>query len=303
MNPKYGNLRFFLITGLVIGAISLLAGFDKPFSSGYNFSIPEQRNILPDTLREISGIALLDEQTLACIQDENGILFIYDLAAGSISRQYPFHLDGDYEGIARVGKELYILRSDGVLFRIRDYDTTPVLDSMVTGIPVTNNEGLCYDSHNHRLLIACKNKAKNHSKGINERFVYAFDPETHTCSAEPVFTFEVRSLREYAKKNGIPFPKKQKKSLQENPSEEPKIRFRPSEIGIHPLTGQLFLLSATDHALFIFSGSGNLQYIELLDASLFNKSEGIAFLQNGDLLISNEGQNKQATILRFSYVP
>ena len=70
---------------------------------------------------------------------------------------------------------------------------------------------------------------------------------------------------------------------------------------IHPLSGKLFLLSAPDHLLFIFKMTGELEHIEVLDQSIFNKPEGIAFLANGDMLISNEGQNKQPTLLRFKY--
>lgn len=38
---------------------------------------------------------------------------------------------------------------------------------------------------------------------------------------------------------------------------------------------------------------GNLEYIEQLDPIMFNKAEGITFYDNGDMLITNEGQDKK----------
>jgi hypothetical protein len=41
--------------------------------------------------------------------------------------------------------------------------------------------------------------------------------------------------------------------------------------------------------------------MEKLNPELFNQPEGIAFLNNGDMLISNEGGPGNATLLRFNY--
>ena len=44
---------------------------------------------------------------------------------------------------------------------------------------------------------------------------------------------------------------------------------------------------------------GKLHHLEVLDPVRFNKAEGIIFLSDGDLLITNEGQDKRPTLLRF----
>lgn len=103
--------------------------------TGYDLTKPNLTLVLPDTLREISGIAELDSSTVACIQDENGILFIYDIVNNRIMKQISFYADGDYEGIARVNKTIYILRSDGTLFEISDYEAKDFkLTTHLTGI-------------------------------------------------------------------------------------------------------------------------------------------------------------------------
>lgn len=68
----------------------------------YDLTSPDALFILPDTLREISGITKTEGNNFACIQDENGILFIYDAIRNQIVVQYFFNADGDYEMIARV---------------------------------------------------------------------------------------------------------------------------------------------------------------------------------------------------------
>ena len=82
----------------------------------------------------------------------------------------------------------------------------------------------------------------------------------------------------------------------------PDLELRPSAIGIHPFTNKLFVLSGMEHILYVFNTNGNIEYIEKLDPGLFIQPEGITFLKNGDMLISNEGRNNRATILRFNYL-
>lgn len=266
---------------------------------GYDFSRPDQILVLPDTLREISGLTKLDAATVACIQDENGIVFIYDVLENTLRNQFTFHLDGDYEGITRVDKTLYILRSDGNLFEISDYESADFkVEVYETGIPVSNNEGLCYDAAGNRLLIGCKSKPGKGPELKNHRVVYGFDLKDKTLSNKPVYDFDITDLRKFAQEHDIALPLKAKKNSE---AQEPVIRFTTSALAIHPITHKLYLLSSTDPMLFIFDQKGKIEHIELLDKVLFNKSEGITFFDNGDLLISNEGQRKKPTLLRFNY--
>ncbi|MFN6378734.1 MAG: hypothetical protein ACK4WD_05630 [Flavobacteriales bacterium] len=262
---------------------------------------PDRSSVLPDILHEISGLTDIDSTTFACIQDENGILFIYDTGKDAITEQYKFNIDGDYEGITRVDRTIYVLKSDGVLFEITDYDSKDFkLTSYVTGIPANNNEGLCYDMDNKRLLIACKGNIGKGPEFKDKRVIYGFDLKTKTLSQEPVFDFDLQVIKEFATKNNIETPTKTRKRKGKQIS-EPFIKFRTSDIDIHPLTNKLFLLSASDHLLFIFDMKGNLEHIEQLDPTMFNKAEGITFYDNGDMLITNEGQDKKPTVLFFKY--
>ena len=269
--------------------------------TGYNLTKPDVTFVLPDILHEVSDVTEVDNSSFACVQDENGILFIYDALKNEIKQQYAFNMDGDYEGIARVGKQMYVLRSDGTLYEISDYTAKDFkLNTYITGVPANNNEGLCYDKEHDRLLIGCKSNIGKGAEFKDKRAIYAFDLKTKKLQKEPVFEFDVNAVKQYAEKHKMTLPEKTKKK---DGTSEPFIKFRMSAIAIHPLTGKLFLLSATDYLFFIFDMHGNIEHMEQLDPAMFNKSEGITFFDNGDMLITNEGQKMKPTLLRFNYKP
>src|SRR5574339_1290939 len=86
----------------------------------YNFAKPVDFN-LDIHLREISGIVWdnHNDQFIAH-QDEKGQIFFLDRSAGAIMGDpYVFTPEkGDYEDIAIIDKDIYVLRSDGAIFKI-----------------------------------------------------------------------------------------------------------------------------------------------------------------------------------------
>lgn len=266
---------------------------------GYDLTTSDVTLILPEILHEISGITYVDSNLVACIQDEMGILFFYDWKQNKIIKQYSFHINGDYEGITRIDKTFYVLRSDGTLFEIMNYESDSIrINSYTTGIPANNNEGLCYDPDNNRLLIGSKGKIDKGPEYKDRRVIYSFNLQTKTMDEEPAFAFDLQDIKAFAAMQEVNLPKRSRKK---GKITEPVIKFMTSDIGIHPKTKKLFLLSAADHLLFIFNSNGSIEHIEQLDPELFNKAEGITFLPEGDLFITNEGQTGRPTLLHFSY--
>jgi len=296
MINKIFNILIFIFF-LPVGCATAQSRSEKLI--GYNLAKPDIAFILPTILHEISGLTNIDSASFACIQDENGLLFIFDAVNNAIKEEYVFHIDGDYEGIARVDNTIYVLRSDGIIFEIIDYASVNFkLNTYSTGIPANNNEGLCYDKANNRLLIACKGKIGKGREFKDRRVIYGFDLKTKKLTEDPVFDFDIQKLNQFTIDHKIRIPVKTRKK---DGNVVPMLKFRTSAIGIHPLTHKLFLLSASDHVLFVFNMDGNIEHIEILDPDQFNKAEGIAFFDNGDMIITNEGQDKQPTLLRFNY--
>ncbi|MCE3280799.1 MAG: hypothetical protein K0S44_2990 [Bacteroidetes bacterium] len=60
--------------------------------------------IMPKELNEISGISFVDEDLLACVQDEKGTIYLFDLERNLITKRIKFSGKGDYEAIAIKGQ-------------------------------------------------------------------------------------------------------------------------------------------------------------------------------------------------------
>src|SRR5689334_3484964 len=102
-------LSFLIFTGV----LSISSRWLTPGSSipGYDLTAPVSRTVLPEILHEISGLTETGPETFACIQDENGVLFIVNVEKNTIEKKIPFGLDGDYEGVCRVENKIFVLRS------------------------------------------------------------------------------------------------------------------------------------------------------------------------------------------------
>jgi uncharacterized protein YjiK len=289
-----GLLAIYVVSGCANPDI-----INKVSSIGYDLSKPDKTIILPYVLREISGLTVIDTNTVACIQDEKGIIFLFDMKREQVTKQIYFNPDGDFEGICKVDQTLFVLKSNGVLFRITNYETSSFADKIeLSSIREDDNEGLCYDKANHRLLIAPKSKSGKDSGFRKNQKIYAYDLNSSQNDAVVVYDIKVEEMASLLADDNL---KKTKKGKKKKKSPQPEISISPSEIAINPVTGKLFLLSAEDHMLFVVDSDSKVEYAEKLDPILLNRPEGLTFFDNGDMLISNESGNKYPTILRFNY--
>jgi len=235
---------------------------------------------LPPVLREVSGITMLNSNLLACVQDEIGTVYFYDLARKQIVDSINFGGPGDYEGITNVNNDLYVLRSDGQLTCISDYLSTRKVSVHYLKLPqgFQNFEGLCLDKKNNRLLIAPRafDSADRMAKNI-----YAFDIATQTFLMKPVYTIKL---------NDKIF----------NSIITKKEAMIPSEIFVHPVSGKIFLADARNKYVLISDPLGNPTKILPLDAALFAKTEGITMDNEGMFFLSNEGKTGPATLIKIS---
>ncbi len=264
----------------------------------YKLSAPQKSYILPTVLNEISGLTALSQDKIACVQDEAETIFIYDLEKEVISKEHSSSIAGDYEELALVGNTMYLLRSDGVLIEYFNYTSSPVKTEYKLNLPSANNEGLCYDKKNNRLLIAAKSKTAKEVESKAIRLIYGFDLKSKTLLANPVFKLDINKIEAEAIKRDISIPKR---TIKKTGKEVSSFNFRPSAIAIHPFENSIYILSASDKLLLIIDNKGAILSLFELNHTLFNKAEGIAFLPNGDMLISNEAQDKKPTLLKFQY--
>lgn len=265
----------------------------------YKLSSPDKSYTLPPTLNEISGITFLNENEIACVQDELGIIYIYNLKEGKITKEYKTGLIGDYEGISLVGNTIYLLRSDGVLVEYPDFRAPNMkIKEYFLNLPSLNNEGLCYDMENYRLLIAAKIKPGKEIENKDLRYIYSFDLKTKAPNNVPIFKLDVKTIEAFARKINIPIPYRINKQTKEKVD---VFNFRPSEIAVHPIDKNIYVLSSNDKLLLMIDKSGEIKNLIKLDSKVFNKPEGLSFLSDGTMLISNEAQKGKPTLLIFKY--
>lgn len=244
-----------------------------------NYTIVETWE-LPMELNEISGMVWLDHHILACIQDENGIVFIYDLDEKAISEEIPFAGNGDYEGIAHHDNILYVIQSDGLLYEINPWNTPErSIKSHQTRFTSLNNlESLTYSVPEKSLLTAPKDKDKDLAyKGI---YKVGMSSSGNLDQDSALYKIDLHS-----------------EMFDEYRGEKIHKTFSPSEIAVHPLTNEIYVLEGKVPKLLILDEKGILKRVYKLDEIHFPQPEGMTFSAQGDLHISNEAVNNSATIL------
>ena len=237
----------------------------------YDFENPTERYVLPDKLKEISGLSYYKTNQLVCVNDEQGKIFIYDIKEKKIVDKIPFGKDGDYEGVEVVGDEVFVLKSNGKLkgFKIgiafeREIDCSEP--------EVIEYEGLGYDAKSKYLLLVAKERKKDVD---DKKMIYAYD-------------FDRKILFKH-----IAIPQEQVRD------EANGKDFKPSGIAVHPITGQTFIIASDGKKLLVLSEKGQKEALISLNPTVYRQPEGICFSPDGDLFISSEGKDGDGYILRF----
>lgn len=233
---------------------------------------------LPDELFEISGNVMDGPNRMACIDDNTGTIYLYNLSSRRIDDRIVFTGPGDFEAIAKVGNLYYALRSDGMLYQVQPRGKDkPVVEVIDLPLEQRNDtESMFYDAAHNRLLIGVKEKdpTDDSRKGI-----YAFDLKTKTMTLTPVIQIEEQEKPTKGGKKGDD-QKKEKKAT---------AKLKPSEIAIHPATGELYILNGPKATLVIAEPTGKVKQTIALDKTIFPQPEGMCFSDSGAFYISSEG--------------
>lgn len=299
---KLKNLPVVLLYGLII---SFNYSCDsKPFgqradslfletsesSVYYDLKSPDEKYFLPYVLAEVSGLAFRDPNKLLAVDDETGRIFEYDVDKREIVHSIEFQRADDYEGIEMVGDSVYVLRSDGDIFRFK-YDThkQTISKKIENALGKKNDtEGLGYDPDRNLLLIVCKEEGGVKDEKVKGRAIYSYDMNNHTLSNAPIFTIRASDLKSFWER---------KKT---NEYELERIKFKPSAIAFHPIERNYYILSSIGKLLVIVSKDGIIQSTYPISPRVLGQPEGLCFAPNGDMYISSEGEGDRGYVLKFS---
>lgn len=279
---------------------SITTSGSDPFP--YDLRQPTEKIKLPEALTEISAIDAYKKSKMVCVQDEKGAVYVYDLSKKELKEEISFGSKGDYEGIANVHDTIWVLSSDGNLHRIINFNTkNQKTKEFNTPLNKENDtEGLCYDEKNNRLLIACKEKPGASMKGM--RAVYAFNLQSNSIVTIPAYSIRLDDIRQFLRQHNMEkFMTNELRSLLDPGKGD--VTFQPSEIHVHPISNQLYILSSVGKLLLVLNRENKIQHIVSLDPSVFRQPEGMTILQDGTLYIADEGGDGHGNILKFNYRP
>lgn len=269
---------------------------------GYDYTRPQLVGDMPAELDEISGLSVAEghRDELLAVQDEEGKIFRINAKTGGLLWAITFWKDGDYEGVEAVGDDVWVVKNTGTLYRVispgKPGQRVEKFNTILTGD--NDVEGLAYDAARNRLLLACKRDAKDDGNDRDGRYIYAFDLATKTLSAKPVFAIAREAVKRFLDRcNRTSGHAK----LIQFFVERDDYDLAPSALAIHPITGQLFLLSSVGKILMVLNPDGRIDHLERLDKEFFPQPEGLAFAADGTLFISSE--KKKAAHARLWRLP
>lgn len=260
---------------------------------GYDLSRPDQVLVMPGRLKEISGLTLVDDSTLAAVEDEKGKIYLIDPSDGDVIDEFKFAKKGDYEGIEMVDDTLYVLRSDGDVYVISDWRSKHRSTEKIETYLATKNdtEGLGYQPARRRLLVAAKEYPGRGRSRV--RSIYGLDLNTKKIDHEPAYTIPLDTI---GVRLGLPG-----ESIRNLLAPVLDLEaFKPSAVAVHPGSGDIFVLSSVLKVIAVLDPSGNTKALLPIGAEELVQPEGLAFFPNGDLFISTEGQGGDGKILRFN---
>ena len=255
----------------------------------YELKRPEQKYFLPYVLSEISGLTWVRENTVACVEDEGGKVYLYDFSQRKIVQAVRFAKPGDFEGVEMVGNEIYTLKSSGDLYHFELSDERELAGKKIeTALSSANDtEGLGYDPITNRLLIACKEDGDIKGNNAKGKAVYAFNMEKKKLKKEARFEISNKDLKKFFERN---------KSIKYDGE---KIKFEPSGIAYHPIEQTFYVIASVGKLLVVLDQDGTIKATYPIAPRVLNQPEGICFAPNGDLYISSEGEGDKGYILKF----
>ncbi|MFO7744093.1 MAG: SdiA-regulated domain-containing protein [Psychroflexus sp.] len=268
---KQNLLAIYIIAGILI-IVGTISYFLKSDNQDYSDKIKVIKTFeLPYALREISGISHINDSKIACIQDEEGVLFIYDLEKKDVVKEILFGPRGDYESIRIIDSIAYVIESNGKLFKINNFESdSRKIEIYKTGFNNKNDiESL--DFLKEKDIFLTIPKRQNLSDKSDDFIIYEINSKTYKVEKEPYFRMKVNDS-----------------IFQERESFFTKKHLNPSELTIHPDTKEIYILDSKVPRLLILNPNGSFKNMYKLNPENFQQPEGLSFDSKGRMYISNE---------------
>ncbi len=238
--------------------------------------------IMPPQLREISGLVLTSRGTLLTHDDNAGRVYEVDPKTGVLLKGFSLigNQKEDFEAITIAGDDIYLMASDGKLFRFREgADGQQVQFIMFdTGLkPACEFEGLAYEADSTRLLMVCKRIHDTPSARELRIYRLPLPLNRATISAMRVPVDDVIGSNKW--KN-----------------------FRPSDITIDPFTRNYVIIASHEKGLAVLTPDGDVVRSEPLPGD-HRQAEGVAITRDSLLIVSDEANVLPPAITLYRWHP
>jgi hypothetical protein len=250
---------------------------DNNHNSRYDLANPQKIIDLPKQLTDISGIAYHNNAVYA-IDDDHGYVYKVPLTDKPDVEKWEFAQPQDYEDIVLLNNTFYILSSKGkIVYFPFAFPVKEVKESKLDIKGRNEFEILYYDPSSRQLIMLCK-ECKEDKKGENRAWAFAIS--SHTFEKQPAYILQQKDIE---------------KVLGDDIS-----RFKPSAAAVHPLTGEVYIVSSINKLLVVLDKNRKVTAAYPLNETLFKQPEGITFTPAGDMIISNEyAHSGTANLLLF----
>lgn len=243
--------------------------------------VPVAKWIMPEELKEISGLALTPDGRLLAHDDEISRVYEIDPRKGIIIKSFLFGngIKGDFEGITIAGDNIWVIKSNGELYTFKEGENG-------TKVPYTKFdtrlgkecefEGIAYDPDSALLLMPCKNPR---GKGLDDELViYRWKIGASDATGITRITIPVG----------------------EAVGSNKWKRFRTSDITRDPATGDYVLISSLEHGLIVMKDDGEVISSRSLPGK-HHQAEGVAITKDNILIISDEATTKPAAVTLYRW--
>jgi uncharacterized protein YjiK len=279
------GLRAFAIVAVVLGCRS-----DPPVEaqdtaaaiSGYTLNPGTAVQwMLPQRLREISGLAMAPGNRIFAHDDEEAVIYEIDAREGRLIKAFALGdrtTRDDFEGIAVVGDRLFLVSSNGRLYESAEGEDGERLlfNTYGTGVGrYCEVEGLALEPDDRVLLLLCKTSRDDALDGYVA--IYRWSVDERAMASDSLLRIPTAAFSDHL----------------------PGERFRPSGIERHPETGNYFIVAAQQEAIAEITRTGEVLGVVAFPPSVHPQAEGLTFTEDGRLLIADEGASRGARLTLY----
>jgi len=234
--------------------------------------------LLPMALREISGLAVVDNDTILIHDDESAIVFEFQISTQQVKPLFQLRqpvLKLDLEGIAIMGGDIYLIVSTGQIYKIADgLERTGVIEDYQvfdTGLEsICEVESLEEDLDGNALVLVCKRMLE---AGADYVSLYRYTPGA--TQAERLFDLAFEDLKSVGSK-----------------------RIHPSGISIQ--FDSYIILAGKERLILQVSREGEIVSSARLKKKYHRQAEGIGFLPDNTLVVSDEGMKGKGRVTTYN---